>query len=163
MTEQDQWFHVLLAVFDREYEATQAMDQLRQMARDRIIELQDAATMRRDPEGKVHVKDIGDPTGARCSAAGAIAGGVVGLIFPPSNLAGATVDAAAGGIYGHFRDKGFSNQDLEKAGEELRPGQSALIAVARDRFVDEISRGVRGYTKLDEYLLDVETGTVVVV
>lgn len=163
MVENNQQYYVLVATFDREDEATSALDQLRQMARDGLIELKEAATVQRDPDGKVHVTDIGDPTTGRGVTAGAIVGGVVGLIFPPSILAGAAVGAAAGGIYGHFRDKGVSNKDLETAGENLRPGQSALVAVARDRFFDQISRGVQGYAKLDEYLLNADTGAVVTV
>jgi uncharacterized membrane protein len=163
VADQEQEFHVLLAVFDREDEATQAMMQLRQMAKDGIIELKDAATVQRDPDLNVHVTDIGEPAGGRGAGKGAIVGGVLGLIFPPSVLVGAAVGTAAGGSYGHFRDRGFNNQDLEKAGESLRPGQSALVAIAQERFADQISGGVRGYTKLDEYLLNEDTGAIVAV
>jgi uncharacterized membrane protein len=163
MADQEQEFHVLLAVFDRENEATEAMNQLRQMAKDGIIELKDAATVQRDPDLQVHVTDIGDPSGRKDAGMGTKVGGVLGLIFPQSILVGAAVGAAAGALYGHFRDKGFSNKDLEKAGESLRPGQSALIAVVREWFVNQISWGVQGYARLDEYLLNAETGAIVAV
>jgi uncharacterized membrane protein len=164
MVDQEQELHVLIAVFDREGEATEAINRLRQMVKDGLITVQDAATVQRHPDLRVHVTDIGDPSSGRDAEKGMIAGGVLGLIFPPSILIGAAVGARArGGIYGYFRDMGYKNADLEKAGEGLRPGQSALIAIARNRSADQISSRVQGYVRLDEYLLNAETGAIVAV
>jgi len=62
--------------------------------------------VRRDAEGKVHVKDnlheVGIVTGVRV-----IGGALIGLIFPPSILAAAVVGggigAGAGGLLDHHR------------------------------------------------------------
>jgi hypothetical protein len=58
-------------------------------------------------DGKVKIEETADPSGKTWGKRGAIAGGVVGLIFPPSMIAGALVGGAGGGIWGKFRDTGL--------------------------------------------------------
>jgi uncharacterized membrane protein len=159
MAKREPELHVLFAVFDRGIEAGQAMKGLKEMAENGSIELKDAAAVRCDPNRKVRVTHIGDLPGGK-----AIVGGLLAMIFPASVLVGDAVDTvAAGGLTGRLRAEGFDRQDLKKAGEELQPGQSALIAVVGSRDVDRTMWGVQGYTKLDEYRLNIDTGAVVAV
>ena len=84
----------------------------------------DAAVIRKDDNGKVHVNK--DETATRKGAwGGAAVGAVVGIIFPPSILASAGVGALAGGLGGHFL-KGMSRKDVKELGEFLDEGDAAV-------------------------------------
>src|SRR6516225_9809868 len=139
MSEQSEDVGVLIAVYESEASAEATMDQLTSMSKAGTIELLDAAIVTREAADKVSVHDIADQHKIGAGR-GAIIGGVLGVIFPPSIIGTAIVGGAAGGLYHHFRDKGFSNKELENAGQQLQPGQSALVAVARDRMLERLSQ-----------------------
>jgi uncharacterized membrane protein len=82
----------------------------------------------------------------------AIAGGIVGLIFPPSIVAGAVDGGAGGGIWGKLRDKGFKDEDLKAIGESLPPGSAAIIAIAEDHVIER-QRGLEGYDRIAQHAL----------
>jgi uncharacterized membrane protein len=83
-------------------------------------------------------------------------GGVVGLIFPPSILAGAAVGAGAGGIWSKISDRGFKDEDLKEIGESLPPGSSAIIAVAEDRMIERLEQGLAGYEKIARHAFNAD-------
>lgn len=89
---------------------------------------------------------------------GAIAGGLVGLIFPPSIIVGAAVGAAGGGVWGKIRDEGFKDEDLKAVGESLEPGTSAIIAIAEDRVVERLETGRAGYNRIARHALSAGCG-----
>src|SRR5947207_1532620 len=124
---------VFVAAFGNEDEADAAVKDFKAMDREGTIELIDAAAIVHSADGKVHFKETADPSGKKWAKRGAIAGGLVGLIFPPTILAGAAVGGAGGGIWGKLRDKGIKDEDLRRIGESIPEGTSAIIAVAEAR------------------------------
>ena len=104
----------------------------------------DAAVVVHTAEGKVTIDETADPSGKKWAKRGAIAGGVVGLIFPPSIILSAAVGGGAGGVWGKIRDKGFKDDDLKAIGNSMPPGTSAIIAVAEDRMVEQMERSLAG-------------------
>jgi uncharacterized membrane protein len=159
MTSNTQDYRVLMAVFSNEADANAAVDALVQMADAGTISLADAAVVSRGDDGKVRVNDLADKK-KRGWGTGATAGAVVGVIFPPSIIAGAVVGGAAGGLYHRFRDKGFSNKQLEKAGESLDMGQWAIVAVGTDKLVSKVATGIEGYEHLSETLFQADAGVL---
>jgi uncharacterized membrane protein len=151
---------IMFAVFDTEEAAQSAEGQIEAMAQAGYLTLGDVALARMSEEGKVHANDFADEH-KKGWGTGAVVGGVVGLIFPPSIIAGAVVGAGVGGIYHHFRDKGISNKDLTELGEQLSPGQTALIAVVQDQFVKKVEEGIENYSKLGQYMLNADSGALV--
>jgi uncharacterized membrane protein len=147
---------IFVAAFDNETQAGQALKDFQTMDREGSIDLIDAAVVVHTLDGKVKFEETADPSGKRWAKRGAIAGGIVGLIFPPSLLAGAVVGGGAGGIWGRLRDKGFKDDDLKAIGESMEPGSSAIIAIAEDRVIEQLERGLEGYERLARHTVSAE-------
>ena len=86
----------------------------------------------------------------------------MGLIFPPSIIAGAVVGGGAGGIWGKVRDKGFKDADLKEIGESLPPGSSAIIAIAEDRMIQQLQNGIAGYQKIARHAVSADAAAAIV-
>jgi len=157
----DKTLEVFVAVYSDETSAGVALEDLKSMERARSINLVDAALVVRDAEGKVHYEETADPSGKKMAKRGAIAGGLVGLIFPPSIIVGAAVGGAGGGIWGKLRDKGFKDDELKQVGESLTPGSSAIIAIAEDRVVQQLETGLKGYERLSRHVMNADASAVV--
>jgi uncharacterized membrane protein len=153
---------VFVAAFDNEEQAGDALKDFRAMDREGSIELIDAAVVVRGADGKVRFEETADPSGKKWAKRGAIAGGLVGLIFPPSIIGTALVGGAGGGIWGKVRDKGFRDEDLEAIGEALTPGTSAIIAVAEDRVVERLQQGIEGYQRIARHAVSAEAAAQIV-
>ena len=113
-------------------------------------------------DGKVEIEETADPSGKRWAKRGAIAGGIAGLIFPPSIIVSAAVGGGAGGVWGKVRDKGFKDEDLKEIGNSLPPGSSAIIAVAEDRMVEQMERALGGYEKIARHVVSAEAAAAIV-
>jgi len=153
---------VFIAAYESEDGAEAALKDFRAMDREGSIELIDAAVAVRTADGKVKIEETADPSGKRWAKRGAIAGGLVGLIFPPSIIAGALVGGAGGGVWGKIRDKGFKDEDLKAIGESLPAGSSAIIAIAEDRMIEQLQRGLEGYERLARHALSADAAALVV-
>jgi len=152
---------LFIATFDNEVEASQALKDFQAMDREGSIELIDAAVIVHTLAGKVTFEETADPSGKKWAKRGAIAGGVVGLIFPPTILVSAAVGAGAGGLWGKLRDKGFKDEDLKAVGEGLAPGSSAIIAVAEDRVIERLEKGLEGYERIARHTVSAEAAVAI--
>lgn len=157
----DRTVQVFVAAFGDETQAASALQDFRAMDRDGSIELIDAVVVVRSADGSVTFEETSDPSGKRWAKRGAIAGGLVSLLFPPSIIAGAVVGGAAGGLWGKVHDKGFADADLEAVGDSLDNGTSAIIAVAEDRVVDRLVQGLEGYRRIVRHDVSAEASALI--
>jgi len=98
----------------------------------------DAAVVTKDDAGKVHVNK--DEMATRHGAwGGAAVGAVVGILFPPSLIAGAAVGAAAGGVGGHVW-RGMSRSDVKELGDVIDDGQAALVIVGESKVEQAVEK-----------------------
>jgi len=153
---------VFVATYDTEDGAAAAAKAFEAAERDGAIDLIDAAVIVHTADGKVKFEESADPSGKKWAKRGAIAGGVVGLIFPPSIILSAAVGGGAGGLWGKIRDKGFKDEDLKEIGNSLPPGSSAIIAVAEDRMVEQLERALGGYEKIAKHAVSAEAAAAIV-
>jgi len=153
---------VFVAAFANETQAGVALKDFKAMNREGSIDLIDAVVVVHGTDGKVRFEETADPSGKKLGKRGAIAGGLMGLIFPPSIIAGAIVGGAGGGIWGKIRDKGFKDEDLKAIGESLPPGTSAIIAIAEDRVVERLATGLAGYEKIARHTMSAEAAATIV-
>ena len=153
---------LFVASYGSEPEAGAALKAFQSAQRDGAIDLIDAAVIVHTADGKVRFEETADPSGKKWAKRGAIAGGVVGLIFPPSLIVSAAVGGGAGGIWGKIRDKGFKDEDLTAIGEEMQPGTSAIIAIAEDRMIERLEKGLEGYSKIAKHAVSAEAAVAIV-
>ena len=153
---------LFVATYETEGGAAEALRDFQAAERAGSIDLIDAAAVVHRADGKVTFEETADPSGKRWAKRGAIAGGVVGLIFPPSIIASAVVGGGAGGIWGKIRDKGFKDDDLKEIGESLPPGSSAIIAVAEDRMVAQFESALSGYERIAKHSVSAEGAALIV-
>ena len=152
---------VIVAAYSVKDDAELALKQVEGMTEEHDIGLMEAAAIYKNPDGKIFVTDTAGLGAGKGAKRGLIVGGVVGLLFPPSVVIGALGGGAAGAIYGHFRDKGVSNKELEQAGEDLQAGQYGLVTVVTESCADRVKESLASCEKLDSYRLDPEASKTV--
>lgn len=144
------------AVFDTTNGAADALAALQQADRGWLVQIEEAAVVVKNSDGGVEFNEPGDRSGMSGLGAGALIGGVIGLIFPPAIVAATAAGAAAGGLGAQVRDAGFEDNALRAAANELQPGQSLLIAVIWHQWVDDAVRFLNeaayrvGWTEITE-------------
>lgn len=138
----DNPMQIVVAAFNDEQTANAALKALKRAKRDGLIDIKDAAVLRRDAKNKLHIKEIGDMGGGKGSVLGGITGGVIGLLAGPVVLLGA-VGALVGGLAAKLRDSGFSNKRLQQLGDSLKPGSSAIIAVVEHVWVAAVEKALQ--------------------
>jgi uncharacterized membrane protein len=153
---------IFVATYGTEDGAVSAAKDFQAAQRDGAIDLLDAAVIVHTADGKVKIDESADPSGKKWAKRGAIAGGVVGLIFPPTIIVSAAVGGGVGGLWGKIRDKGFKDDDLKEIGNSLPPGSSAIIAVAEDRMVAQLESSLAGYEKISKHAVSAEAAAAIV-
>ncbi len=88
----------------------------------------DAALFTKEEAGKVKIIDTDETSRAHGAEAGAVAGAVIGVLFPPSILLMAAGGGAVGAIIGHV-SKGMPRGDIKEIGEMLDTGEAGIIFV----------------------------------
>jgi len=133
---------LVVAAFKDEESAKAALKELKQIQKERLIKIENAAVLRRDQKGKLHITETQDMGGGKGAALGGVGGAAIGLIAGPALLVPAAVGALVGGLTAKLRDSGFSNQRLETLGESLQPGTSAIVAVVEHTWVGEVEQAL---------------------
>ena len=133
----------LIAIaYDDPFKAEEVRLTLAKLQREHLIELEDAAVVTKNAEGKVKLNQA-----INLTAAGATSGSFWGLLIGTLFLApllGAAVGAATGAISGALSDIGVDDDFMRELGETLQPDTSALFILVKkvtpDKVLDEVSK-----------------------
>ncbi len=137
----DSPIQLIVAAFQDEFAADEALKKLKTAQKQNLIEMQDAAVIRRDEKNKLHIKETADPGGGRGAAAGGAIGAVIGLIAgPPGVVVGAATGALVGGVTARVIDSGIPDDRLRQIGEGLQPGCSAIVAIIEHNWVEGVEK-----------------------
>ena len=136
---------VIAAVYTDEERARTIADMLEQMHRATTITMDDCAILTKGADGKLQIHETHEVTTGKGAKRGAIAAGVVGLIFPPSLIATALAGGAIGAVWGKIRDTGIKNSALKDLGEKLEPGQATVVALVDAGSTHAVEVAMQGY------------------
>jgi uncharacterized membrane protein len=126
---------LIVVRFDTDEEAAAALKRIREIERAGQIELEDTALIRRDADGKVHVRNEVSGTTEKATAVGALIGGALWFLFP---VVGIAIGAAAGALIGRAFDTGVDPSFVNDVKKSIRPNSSALFLVVRSANYDAL-------------------------
>lgn len=107
------------------------LENLRELHGGKHIGRYDAVAISKGPDGSVTVLDLDATVRGTGAWKGALAGGALMVLFPPSVLLGAAAGAAAGAIANDM-NKRITRSDAEGLAQLLSPGESGVLVVAED-------------------------------
>lgn len=131
---------LIVAAFNDERTADEAMKQLKAARKEKLIGIQVAAVVRRDDKDKLHIKEMGEFSAGRGALGGAALGVILGVLTGGAGLVLGAIGALAGGITGKVRDIGIPQERLQTLGAALKPGTSAIVAVIEHKWVAELEK-----------------------
>lgn len=132
--------------FPDENRALDAWGEIVRLQRDYLVDLEDAAIVRRDQKGKLHVTTPAHHAVAWGTLSGMFWGVVIGVLLlgPFAPLAG-----VAGGIMGAGLGKGedlnIKDDFRQRVQALLRPGTSAILVILRKVTVEKFVEALRPY------------------
>ena len=78
-------FSILVVAFSDEATADEALEAMKQAKKEKQIYFEDVAIIKKDPVGRLSIKETGDVSAGKGAGIGAVVGGVIGLIAGPES------------------------------------------------------------------------------
>lgn len=116
--------------------AAEMGETIKELQKEQLIDVADAATVVRRDDGKVKVKQAVSLVGAG-ALGGAFWGMLIGLLFFMPWL-GLAVGAVTGALSGKLSDYGIDDDFIKEVGETVEPGHSALFLLIRNWTEDKV-------------------------
>jgi uncharacterized membrane protein len=146
---------VLVASFDTLGGANLAVEKLQSMEKEGLLDVENTVAVSKNAWDKLDVKQIGDVSPGKGAGIGALVGGVLGLIFPPSLLAAAALGGAVGGMIASLRGDVVEPDTIKAMAESMEPGTSMLVAIVEPQWADELEAALDGVaTKIGWAVMD---------
>ncbi|WP_030255231.1 DUF1269 domain-containing protein [Streptomyces violens] len=133
---------VVLGFPDKE-KAEAVMRLGKELSRQELLDLEDAALAWRTQDGKIHVEQTYHTT-ATGAAGGALWGTLFGMLFLMP-VFGAAVGAASGAAVGKLTDVGINDAFIKEVARTLEPGRAAVFALVRRSTPDRVREALRPF------------------
>ena len=132
--------------FPDEQTAQRAWEELTKLQHDYLVDLEDAAVVRRDRNGKLHVTTPAHHAVAWGTLSGLFWGVLIGLLLlgplgPVVGVAGGIMGAAIGA----GTDLSIKDDFRQRVQELVQPGTSALLIIVRRVTPDKFTEALRPY------------------
>jgi uncharacterized membrane protein len=129
-----------------ENRAQQVWEELVKLQNDYLVDLEDAAIIRRDKNGKLHITTPAHHAVAWGTFSGLFWGVLIGLIFlwplaPLVGVAGGIMGAALGAA----EDLGIKEDFRQRVQDLVQPGTSAILVILRKVTPDKFEEALRPY------------------
>ena len=131
--------------------AEKVLDLAKDLAKQQLLELADAAWVERTPDGNVKLHQSVNLTAMMAGSGavtGALWGTLVGLLFlnPLAGaVVGAGVGAGTGAVTGKLTDIGVNDDLIREIGQTLEPGKAAVFFLSRNATVDRVIEAIKPY------------------
>ncbi|MGN9819796.1 DUF1269 domain-containing protein [Streptomyces sp. SD11] len=133
---------VVLGFSDKE-KAESVLRLSKDLSKQELLDLEDAALAWRTPDGKIHVRQSFSPT-AHGAAGGALWGTLFGTLFLMP-VFGAAVGASTGALAGKLTDVGINDAFIKEIAGTLEPGRAAVFALVRRSTPDRVREALRPF------------------
>ncbi|MCZ6737846.1 MAG: DUF1269 domain-containing protein [Actinobacteria bacterium] len=127
---------MFVVAFDGVDQADEVLGTLEQLDDDRLVELGKAAVVRRDTDGVIDVEETADMDTKESAIAGAVAGGLLGMLTGRGLMGGALLGAGGGALAAKGLDLGIDDDYLKEVAQGLGPDSSAIVATVEFTNVD---------------------------
>ena len=135
--------HLVVLGVDNRDDAERLFDLAGDLAKQELLQLEDAAYAYRDDRGKVRIHQAVSLTGAG-AASGALWGTLIGLIFLMP-VAGLAIGAGTGALAGKLADVGINDDTIKQIGGQLEQGKAAVFLLARSATVDRVIEAIKPF------------------
>jgi uncharacterized membrane protein len=134
--------------------AEQVAANLDEARKGRLVDLEDLVLVERKDDGKIKLHQPSlTATGA---LGGAAWGGLIGMLFLVPFF-GMAIGAASGAAAGAMSDAGVDDNFMRELGEQLQPGNVALVALVRNANMDKLLEDVKIPGTIIHSSLDADT------
>jgi len=135
-------------------------DAIRQLAADDVIKVEGLILVSRRSDGKIHVDD-NFHTAGKGAAWGALGGAIVGLIFPPSLLAGSLIGAGAGLGIGGLMSHGEKKAIRAEVEDSLPLNSSGIVALFDEQWATDVDKALSKASKVTKDQVDGKSANAV--
>ena len=131
--------------------AEKVLDLAKDLGKQQLLELADAAWVERTQDGSVKLHQSVNLTAMMAGSGavtGALWGTLIGLLFlnPLAGaVVGAGVGAGTGAVTGKLTDIGVNDDLIREIGQALEPGKAAVFFLARNATVDRVIEAIKPY------------------
>jgi uncharacterized membrane protein len=128
-------------------------DDLKELAKQKVITVEALLLVSRDADGKVHEEDNAHTVGVG-GVLGAAGGFLVGLIFPPallvSTAVGAGVGAGVGGLVSHHEKKEIKAE----VANDLPFGSSGIVVLLEEAWLTDAEKALSKADNVSKHKVD---------
>jgi uncharacterized membrane protein len=135
--------HLVVLGLDNRDDAERVVELAGDLAKQELLQLEDAAYAYKDDKGKVRIQQTISVT-RTAAAGGALWGTLIGLLFL-NPLAGLAVGAATGAVAGKLTDVGINDDTIKQIGQQLQQGKAAVFLLARSATVDRVIEAIKPF------------------
>lgn len=136
---------LIVFTYENEEKATTVLEKVAELSKEHLIEVQDAAVIVKDANGKVKVRQTLE---AMVKSTNVVSGGfwglLIGLIFG-GPIFMALLGMGLSAIFGRKLDVGIDNTFIKNVGNDLKPGDSALFLLSEAITIDKVAEQLRDY------------------
>lgn len=135
-------YYLIVAQFSDTSTAGEAYEALRQLEATSTLRISGVVVAHRDAKGDVSLEEMTEHSTRNGLGWGVVGGIVVGVLFPPSIIAGAIGTGILGAAVGKLRNVHHKSEFAKELEDALAPGTSGIVALVEDKAAVEVRKAL---------------------